>query len=321
MSPRRENCQTSTRRANKKVAGVRSAGGSRRAHTYQYQHFIPRFVLRRFQVGILKSRIERYKEFQRIGVDPEYVLYYDVATGSLDTRLIGKVYGVLGIYQDAASIIKDLHQALPQSTLTLKRRFLELLQKFLFLMHYRNESRSRRAFEVDRPENAKARQWIERGMKAEGIQSAADMWRRILRYHLDSLHSDLMREAEKVVEKRGEEGHQEMHIPPVTYRTYVDDYFLSIWEAAPGEEFILTHNAFGLSEGSAGSCPALHRLFVLSPRIAAVLCNVRLRPDAKRYTRPGSLESSLLSVNPAPPAPIYAGREDSIWLFAHQRSS
>ncbi|KAG1780105.1 hypothetical protein EV702DRAFT_1194876 [Suillus placidus] len=207
-----------------------------------------------------------------------------------------------------ASIIEALHQTLPQGTLTVKRRSLELLQEFLFLMHYRNESRSSRAFEVDRPENAKARRWIERGMKAEGIQSAADMWRRILRYHLDSSHSDLMREGAKV-------------IPPVTYHTYVDDYFLSIWEAAQGEEFILTHNAFGLSEGFAGSCPALHRIFVLSPRIAVVMCNVRLRPDAKRYTRPGSLESSLLSVNPAPPAPIYAGREDSIWLFAHPRSS
>ncbi|KAG1890367.1 hypothetical protein F4604DRAFT_1914914 [Suillus subluteus] len=107
-------------------------------------------------------------------------------------------------------------------------------------MHYRNSSR---ASEVDRAENAKARQWIERTTKAKGIQSAVDVWRYILRYYLDSSHSDLMRDAAEVVEKRGE-GIQEMHVPPVTYRTYVDDYFLSIWQAAPEEEFILTHNAF-----------------------------------------------------------------------------
>ncbi|KAG2043548.1 hypothetical protein BDR03DRAFT_978016 [Suillus americanus] len=179
--------------------------------------------------------------------------------GSLDTRPIGKVYSVLGIYQDvhntrnineleeklahlksqAASIIKNLHQALPQGTLTLKHRSLELLQKFLFLMHYCNSSR---AFEIDRPENPKARPWIEHAMKAKGIQSAADVWWYILRYYLDLSHSDLMQDAAEVVEKPSE-GIQKMHVPPVTYHTYVDDYFLSIWEAVRGEEFILTHNA------------------------------------------------------------------------------
>ncbi|KAG1836747.1 hypothetical protein DFJ58DRAFT_162924 [Suillus subalutaceus] len=296
MSRHCRDYQTSKQRANTKVAGVRRAG-ARPTHPYQYQHIIPRFILRRFGVGPPKSRKERSKEFRRTGVDPEYVLYYDVATGSLDTRPIGKVYGVMGIYQDvrntrnineleeklarlesqAASIIENLHRALPQGTLTLKHGSLELLQKFLFLMHYRNSSR---ASEADRAENAKARQWIERTTKAKGIQSAVDVWRYILRYYLDSSHSDLMRDAAEVVEKRGE-GIQEMHVPPVTYRTYVDDYFLSIWEAAPGEEFILTHNAFGLSEGSASSCPALHRIFVLSPYIAVVLCNMRLRPETK----------------------------------------
>ncbi|KAG2108946.1 uncharacterized protein F5147DRAFT_836813 [Suillus discolor] len=332
-------CRTSKWRANTKVAGVQRAG-ARRAHTSQYQHFIPRFILRRFQVGIPKSRKERNKEFKRTGVDPEYILYYDVATGSLDTRPIGKVYGVLGIYQDvhntrnineledklarlesqAASIIENLHKALPQGILALKYSSLVLLRKFLFLMHFRNESHSSRAFEVDRPENVQARQWVERILKADGIRSAADVWRHILRYYLDSSHSDLMRHAANVVESGGE-GLQETHIPPVTYRTYMDDYFLSIWEAAQGEEFILTHNAFGLSEGSATSCPALHRIFVLSPRIAVVLCNVRLRPETKRHRRPRSLESSLLDVNLALPVPIYTAEEGGIQLFSHQRPS
>lgn len=329
------NYQTSKWRAKTKVAGVWSTG---LAHPHQYQHFIPRFILRRFQVGLPKSKIEREAEFQRTLIDPEYVLYYDVATGTLDTRPIGKVYGALDIYQDfhntrnineleeklahlesqAASIIKKLHKARAQGTLTLKRESLELLQKFLFIMHCRNVSRSSLASEVDRPEIAKARHRTEHGIK--GIQSDADIWRRILRYYLDLSHSDLMRDAPKVVEKCGEEGSQEMHVPSVTYRTYVDDYFLSIWEAAPEEEFILTPNPFGLSEGSAGSCLALHRIFVLSPHVAVVLCNVRLRPETKRYTRPGSLESFLLNVNPAPPTPMYAGREDGTHLVTKPRS-
>lgn len=312
--------------------------GARRAHTSQYQHFIPRFILRRFQVGIPKSRKERDKDFERTRVDSECILYYDVATGSLDTRPIGKVYGVLGIYQDvhntgninelehklaylesqAAHIIKNLHEALPWGALALECSSLDLLQKFLFLMHFRTKSHSSRAFEVDRPENVQAHQWVERILEADGTRSADDIWRQTLRYYLDSSHSGLMRNAAYAVES-GEEDLPE-HIPSIAYRTYLDDYFLSIWEAAQGEEFILTHNAFGLSEGSATGCPALHRIFVLSPRIAVVLCNVRLQPETKSRRRSGSLESSLLDVNLPLPDPIYTA-EGGIQLFSHRRSS
>ncbi|KAG2128648.1 uncharacterized protein EDB93DRAFT_152532 [Suillus bovinus] len=105
-----------------------------------------------------------------------------------------------------------------------------------------------------------------------------------------------------------------MHIPAVTYSAYMDDYFLSTWEAAEEEEFILTRNAFGLSEGSSARCPALHRIFVLSPRIAVVLCNKRLRPEKKRRRRPGSLKSSLLDVNLSVLVKVYDGREGSVWF-------
>ncbi|KAG1789081.1 uncharacterized protein HD556DRAFT_1447363 [Suillus plorans] len=341
MSRRCRNDRTSKRRANTKVAGVQifQRAGARRAHTSQYQHVIPRFILQKFQLGIPKSRKERDKEFERTRVDSECILYYDVATGSLDTRPIGKVYGVLGIYQDvhntrninelehklahleseAASIINNLHEALPWGALALKCSSLELLQKFLFLMHFRTRSHSSRAFEVDRPENIQAHQWVERILEADSTRSADDIWRHTLRYYLDSSHSELMRDAAYAVES-GEEDLPE-HIPSIAYRTYLDDYFLSIWEAAQGEEFILTHNAFGLSEGSATGCPALHRIFVLSPRIAVVLCNVRLRPETKRRRRSGSLESSLLDVNLTLPVPNYTAEERGIQLFSHQRSS
>ncbi|KAG1745746.1 hypothetical protein EDB19DRAFT_461535 [Suillus lakei] len=173
---------------------------------------------------------------------------------SLDTRPIGKVYGVPGICQDvrnteninelekklaclecqAASVIKDLHDALAGGYFIPKRSSLEL-QKFLFLMSYRHESCSSQSFQVDCPQNAKARQWIECFMKAKDIQSPVEMWLHILRYYLDVSHSDLMRDAAELVEKYGEEGLQEMNVPPelehypaATYHTYADDYFVSI---------------------------------------------------------------------------------------------
>ncbi|KAG2064531.1 hypothetical protein BDR04DRAFT_1235061 [Suillus decipiens] len=333
---------------------------SAHAPTTQYQHFIPRFILRRFQVGPAKSQAERRREFRRTGIDPEYVHYYDVATGTLDVRPIGKVYGIPNFYQDArntnninelegklaelerqaASIITDLHKALPQGTFTLNRRSLELLRKFLFIMHYRNASCSGNYFQADHPENVVARQWIESFMKAKGVQSAAEIWLYFLRYYLDTSHSDIMRDAAGLVEKYGEEGLQKMitesHIPPdlehypaYTYHTHANGFFFSIWEAAEGEEFIISQNAFGLWEGLVGGCPSLHRIFVVSPRIAIVLRHVLSRPDMKECIIPGSFVSTLLDVNPTPAVPIYASGErglscttfESAMSLAHYRSS
>jgi hypothetical protein len=253
----------------------------------------------------MKSKEERRREFRRTGVQPEYVHYYDIATGSLDIRPIGKVYGATNFYQDvrnnddinelehklsllegqAASIITDLHKALPQGTFTLKRRSLELLRKFMFIMHYRNISCSSVYFQADHPDNARARQWIESFMKAKDIQSAPEIWLHFLRYYLDTSHSDIMQDAAELIEKYGEEGLQKMmaesHIPPdlehfpaYTYHVHANSYFFSIWEAAEGKEFIITHNAFGLWEGLKGGCPDLHRIFVVSPRVAIILRHV-----------------------------------------------
>ncbi|KAG2754150.1 hypothetical protein P692DRAFT_20854626 [Suillus brevipes Sb2] len=311
----------------------------------QYQHFIPRFILRRFQVGPVKSKTERQKEFRRTGVDPEFVHYYDVATGSLDIRPIGKVYGVPNFYQvvrntdnineleeklgdlerHAASIITDLHNALPQGTFTLKRRSLELLRKFLFIMHYRNVSCSDTYFQADHPQNARSRQWIESFMKEKDIRSSVEFWLYVLRYYLDASHSDIMRDAAELVEKYGELGLQKMmiesHIPPdvehfpaYTYHVHANNYFFSIWEAAEGEEFIITHNAFGLWEGLMDGSPDLHRIFVVSPRIALVLRSVSLRPEMKEVVKPLSLVSCLLHVNPTPPTPSYTSGQDGVQL-------
>ncbi|KAG1893501.1 uncharacterized protein F5891DRAFT_1176447 [Suillus fuscotomentosus] len=200
----------------------------------QYQHFIPRFILRRFQVGPVRSKAERQKEFRRTGVDPEYVHYYDIATGVRRTEClpgrpklphnINEVEEKLAdLERHAASIIMDLH-----------KRFLR------FIMHYRNVSYSGTYFQVDHPENAGGRQWIESFMKAKGIHSAVEIWLHFLKYYLDSSHSGhharccrTRREVRRTY----------------TYHTHANNYFFSIWEAAEGEEFILTHNAFGLWEG------------------------------------------------------------------------
>jgi hypothetical protein len=219
----------------------------------------------------------------------------------------------------------DLHKALPQGTFTLKRRSLENLRKFLFIMHYRNVSCSDAYFQADHPQNTRSRQWIESFMKEKDIQSAVEFWLYVLRYYLDSSHSEIMRDAAELVEKYGRAGLQKMisesHIPPdlehfpaYTYYVHATNYFFSIWEAAEGEEFVVTDNTFGLWEGLIDGSPDLHRIFVVSPRIALVLRSLLLRPEMKEAVKPLSLMSCLLHVNPAPPTPSYTSGEDGIHI-------
>jgi hypothetical protein len=195
----------------------------------------------------------------------------------------------------------------------------------MFIMHYRNISCSSVYFQADHPDNARARQWIESFMKAKDIQSAPEIWLHFLRYYLDTSHSDIMQDAAELIEKYGEEGLQKMmaesHIPPdlehfpaYTYHVHASSYFFSIWEAAEGKEFIITHNAFGLWEGLKSGCPDLHRIFVVSPRVAIILRHVDSRPELKESIKPGTFVSCLLDVNPAPPTPIYSHGEHGKYI-------
>ncbi len=61
------------------------------------------------------------------------------------------------------------------------------------------------------------------------------------------------------------------HYPALAYQGQVDMSFLCIWEAHDRSEFILSNSSFGLWEGVAPSGDHIHRVFVVSPRIAVVL--------------------------------------------------
>ncbi|KIJ16235.1 hypothetical protein PAXINDRAFT_180410 [Paxillus involutus ATCC 200175] len=311
--------------------------------TDQYHHFIPRFILRRFQVGTVRSRAERQREFWKTRIDPEYVLYYDIASGTLDARPIGKVYGALNLYGDkrnqenvneleeklsglereAASIISDLHAALPEGKFRLKRRPLETLRKFLFLMHYRHAVVAPVCFQEDHPENAQGRQWIEHFKKSKGLETAVDVWLYMLRFYLDNSHSQLMLLAAQIVDKYGVDTifnstskssipPEIEHLPVTAYQTLAGAFFMCIWEAAEGDEFPLTHNGFGLWEGCISvngrfdGRLSLHRIFVLSPRVVLVLRSGILRPENVGAVSAPML-SDLLDIPQGPPETTYAG--------------
>ncbi|KAK0213249.1 hypothetical protein DFS33DRAFT_1269862 [Desarmillaria ectypa] len=288
----------------------------------QFHHAIPRFVLRRFQTGPRKTKEEREKEYRRTGVDPEYVLYYDLASGSLDVRPIGSVYGLKNLYRDASNpsnanelerklsvlesgasvVIEKLHANLASGKATLERHNVERLRKFLFVMHYRNLGGS--YFDPDHPHGGSTiRQWLERyKTKHLECKTHTDVWLRILRYYLDTPHSQIIDDAMAIYNEHGmEKVHFQMltnvdpnmeHYEALAYQGQAGMSFLCIWEAHETSEFILSSNGFGLWEGLSMSGDQIHRVFVISPRIAVVLRS-NLTPI---FEKMGPVNSDLLKI-------------------------
>ncbi|KAG6330701.1 hypothetical protein ID866_8387 [Astraeus odoratus] len=186
---------------------------------------------------IVRSKAERQRHFKKTGVDPEYIYYWDVAKGTVDLHPIGQVYGIRNLYQDykntgnvnvveqklavlerkAAAIIADLHTVLPTHKFSIKRRPLEDLRKFLFLMHFRSTLCSSVYFDENHPENAPAKLWIESYKKSHGCDSSTEVWVHMLQYYLDNSHSWLMSRAAEIADKYGDDFYGlgfERAIPP-----------------------------------------------------------------------------------------------------------
>ncbi|KAL1715252.1 hypothetical protein EV715DRAFT_173966, partial [Schizophyllum commune] len=277
----------------------------------QFHHFIPRFILRRYQVGPVLSKAERNKAYRRTGVDPEYVLYYDVEKQTLDTRPIGKIFGTQNMYRDArnsfnvnhleeklgllekraAKIIRGIHESIPWGKFTLTRPDLEALRKFLFLMHYRRRTMWVSLFDKDLPGNEEGRDRLEEYGKAKGLHTPADIWLHFLQYFLETPHEQINRDGVawmKDNKNLTSMSETEMinylggrNFEAILYQTQAQAYFPGVWEAAEGEEFVLTPSAFGMAEGFHIEAREvfMHRLFILSPRLAIVLRNSALRPE------------------------------------------
>ncbi|KAK0495822.1 hypothetical protein EDD18DRAFT_1167537 [Armillaria luteobubalina] len=281
---------------NKRRGTRSSAASTQRPQGDQYHHAIPRFILRRYQAGPRKSNAERRAEYRRSGADPDQVLYYDVASGSLDERSVGKIYGKKNLYRDASNlsnvneveeklsllerdaalIIAALHSELPRRTVTLKRRDVDILRKFMFVSHYRIAGST--YFDPDL--SPSLRQWLIRYQAEHQCQTHVDVWLRVMRYYLDTPHSQIVDDAYAEFKKYGyNEAFQQVvtgidpaseHPESLAYQVQAEQCFLGIWEAEATSEFILTNRAFGLWEGLTPA-GGIHRIFLVSPRIALVL--------------------------------------------------
>ncbi|RDB30909.1 hypothetical protein Hypma_004916 [Hypsizygus marmoreus] len=285
----------------------------------QYHHYIPRFVLRRYQpegapqFASAKKRNQAIQQARKKGNELEKIYVYDFPSESFDTLPIAKTYGTQNLYRDvkdpedanyleekfstlentAAEVINIVHKTIENGTgiVTLKRSQADSLRKFLFLMHYRLDNLSKTYFDKNHPDNAPARDWIAKFVKDHGLATDVEAWIYGLRYFLDTPHSQIIQDAYKHVEKWGITALSKMmstRVDPdvenfytIAYFGHARSRFLCIWEAADGMEFVLTNVSFGLWEGLIMGVGGAHRLFTISPRIVLVLVHTFLRPDRR----------------------------------------
>ncbi|KAG7445313.1 uncharacterized protein BT62DRAFT_897718 [Guyanagaster necrorhizus] len=302
----------------------------------QYQHAIPRFILRRFQAGPRKTKAVRRAEYRRTGEDPDQVLYYNCASGSLTVRSVGTIYGQKNLYRDASSpsnvneveeklsflerkaalTIETLHSELARGKITIKRRDLDDLRKFMFVLHYRNMGSTY----FDPKLSPSIRQWLIRYQTEHQCQTHVDVWLHVMRYYLDTPHSQIVDDAHADFKKYGyEEVFRHIatgvdpimeHSEAIAYQVQAEGHFLGIWEAEATSEFILTDGAAGLWEGLTPRYEMIHRIFVVSPRIALVLRSHKVA----LYESGAPMTSDLLSIPQEKPTSRLVNGETAIRL-------
>jgi len=259
-----------------------------------------------------RTSVERKRIFKKTGFVDEKIWFYDIKNGTLDPRPIAGVFGVVNLYRDVrntqnvdeiekkfsdlentvARIIHDLHDTLdkPQeqglpATFSIVRKNLDQLRKFLFLMHYRNASLSLTYFQADHPDNEPCRSRIEKLGSKLGLDTPREMWLHFMRYYLDTPHSEIGLQSMAKNLPGADPNVDSDNFEAMTYQLQAGMYYLGVVRAAPGEEFILGHNTFGLWEGCVAGTPDLHRLYVISPQIALLLRLNYLRRDSPSFAK------------------------------------
>ncbi|KAG7450021.1 uncharacterized protein BT62DRAFT_620150 [Guyanagaster necrorhizus] len=287
----------------------------------QYHHIIPRFILRRFQVGGQMSKKERQKAFKRTGKEPGDVFFYNIAARTIQTRPIATVYGVMNLYRDvrsplnvnhleeklsrlesnAADVILQMHEAVDKDgTFTITRQKLGGLRQFLFLMHYRTVALSVSHANSDHPGNALIMEQLKRFGESLALHTSSEIWLHFLHCFLDAQISD---DGASLVKEQGLATYMELgplpssvdisSTPAAVYKRQAGMFYLAVCQPADDEEFVLTNSGLGLWEGLSEQCH-IHRVFVVGPRLAIILRNSLVHAQAI------SLLDSTLAYIPLP---------------------
>ena len=280
-------------------------------------------------------------------MDKDTILTYDITTQTLEPRPIAKVYGDINMYRDdrnadnvdhleqglsrlendAARTIRNIHSAIESRhrKIVMKRKELEAIRKFTYLMHYRRTAFISSYFDENDPENRPLRDYMKNFRRKHNLYKKDDFWLFGLKYILDVPHHKIVATGEAIQDRYGgPKGILSMlmtRVDPdiedyhaVDYTAMSNSLFLGIWEAAEGEEFVLGANSFGLWEGVLETNPGLHRLFVVSPKVALVLRQVIMGPESIDHIKAHmTVTSTLIDVPMSRAVSTYANYENPPW--------
>jgi len=230
----------------------------------QFHHYIPRFILKRFSSN------------------DKHIKTYEIRNKTVNHRKIAKIYGVKNMYKDISnkhdpmaleaslSVLESrageiIKQFCDKDTILLTRKQLIEFKRFLFVMAYRrNEQRCQYMNDTF---DAYTRKLITDHMNYHHITIIQDVWFRNLKWLVST-------DIPSIVDEHNRFGRYftfspEAMINSIELKNFMiyQMFYVSLWEADEGSEFIISDNSFGCFEG----VPACHYLFVLSPTRMLVL--------------------------------------------------
>ncbi|TDL16308.1 hypothetical protein BD410DRAFT_808217 [Rickenella mellea] len=274
----------------------------------QYHNYIPRFVLHRWKVesddsneaSVPRTVRKKRKKQRKRGIPKESINVYDVQQDELSLRSTDfcQIYGDVDMYKDpdnsegvyhiekafskleneACQVIRKLEKAHSDGALhvVFRREELDTLRKFLFILNYRNSSRSRQFINGDFTELTRVE--VDAFKEKHKLKDHRAVWLFNIKHLISTPHWEVSEDDRILVFDRMDYDYEMKQRQIGFYQVPRDDP----WDS----EFLLTENSFGLWEGviipstssvnpmlGGGSnyCFQMTRIYPITPNIVVIL--------------------------------------------------
>lgn len=249
----------------------------------QYHHYIPQFILKNFAVD----------DYHKKSSQRSIIKQYDLKLHQTTEVLIKRAYGCFNMYKDvnntvdlmfverkladleskASLVINKIKRTNPNEEFSILRSELYIIKKFLFIMCYRKPYRRNQY--LNENFDKLTIDDITKYKNMKGFNNYSDIWLDNIKQILTLPKEEILKFNNGIPKTRSDD-----KLYHVVHSDYVANimYFMCVWYAEEGTEFILTDSNFGLYEGYYPFV-IYHTFYVITPKIAIVFCNTCLRKD------------------------------------------
>ncbi|KAK0493201.1 hypothetical protein EDD18DRAFT_1078930, partial [Armillaria luteobubalina] len=245
------------------------------------------------------SKKEQQKAFKCTCREPGEVLFYDLASQTIQTHPIATAYGVMNLHEDirihypfdvdhleerlsqlesnATDVILQMHEAINKCGLfTISWQKLSNLCQYLFLMRYHTITLCASNTSPDHTKNAFITEQLKHFGESLALSMSSQICLHFLHYFLEA---QIVYDSSSSTNRQDLASHTNMeilpcnvgilaHIPASIYHMF----YLAVCQPADDEEFVLMKNGLRLWEGLSEKCH-LHCVFIVGPHLAIILHN------------------------------------------------